>query len=444
MAVEGFNDRYKVTEPVGIERFNAYEVLDSRGNPTIRVSMVAGGLCFHATVPSGASTGEKEALELRDGDKSRFGGKGVLKAISNAKEAVRRLEGLNIFNQREIDELLINFDGTGNFERIGANAALGISMLVARAAASMINEPLYRYINNPLGEDPRDIKDVKVLPTPMLNIINGGAHADNGVDIQEFMIMPLKFPTFREALRASAEIYAILKDLLRSKGLSTALGDEGGFAPKLKSNAEALDLIQESIKRANYEGKVGLALDVAASEFFNKSSGKYKFENKELSADELISYYENLVKNYPLVSIEDPLDENDLSGWTNLTKELTNRVQLVGDDLFVTNEKILRMGINSNIANAILIKLNQIGTLTQTLDTINLAHRYAYKCIISHRSGESVDTFISDLAVATNAGQIKAGSLARGERVEKYNRLLEIEQDDNLTRYKQREVKKPE
>lgn len=406
---------------ISISDVYANEVLDSRGNPTVKVTVyLSDGTKADAIVPSGASTGKKEALELRDGDKNRFGGKGVLKACENVITTIADgIIGLDPFDQGFLDSVLLELDATKNYSKLGANATLGVSMAVAKAAAKSLDLPLYRYLGG---------VNASVLPTPMFNIINGGAHANNSVDFQEFMIMPFGFETFNDALRAAAEIYQNLKNLLNDLGHSTAVGDEGGFAPNLKDNEEPIKLILKAIKKSGYEpGKeIKIALDVASSELFK--DGFYHLENKKFTSDELISKYEDLCQKYPIYSIEDALDEDDWEGWKKLTKKLGDKVQLVGDDLFVTNEEILRKGIEDGVANAILIKPNQIGTLTQTLKAIRLAHRNGYKTIISHRSGESEDSFIADLAVAVNAGQIKTGATARSERNAKYNRLLDIEE----------------
>lgn len=406
---------------ISISDVYANEVLDSRGNPTVKVTVyLSDGTKADAIVPSGASTGKKEALELRDGDKNRFGGKGVLKACENVKTTIADgIIGLDPFDQEFLDSVLLELDATKNYSKLGANATLGVSMAVAKAAAKSLDLPLYRYLGG---------VNASVLPTPMFNIINGGAHANNSVDFQEFMIMPFGFETFNDALRAAAEIYQNLKNLLNDLGHSTAVGDEGGFAPNLKDNEEPIKLILKAIKKSGYEpGKeIKIALDIASSELFK--DGFYHLENKKFTSDELISRYEDLCEKYPIYSIEDALDEDDWEGWRKLTKKLGDKVQLVGDDLFVTNEEILRKGIEDGVANAILIKPNQIGTLTQTLKAIRLAHRNGYKTIISHRSGESEDSFIADLAVAVNAGQIKTGATARSERNAKYNRLLDIEE----------------
>ncbi|CAM2787406.1 phosphopyruvate hydratase [Helicobacter burdigaliensis] len=407
-----------------IDDIQAQEVLDSRGNPTIRTTiLLSDGSSASAIVPSGASTGKREALELRDGD-SRYLGKGVLKAVENVNTTIaEELIGLSPYDQSAIDNLLIELDGTDNFSKLGANATLGVSMALARVAAKSLNIPLYRYLGG---------ANALTLPTPMLNIINGGSHADNTVDFQEYMIMPVGFDCFSEAMRASAEIYQHLKKLLNENKHITSIGDEGGFAPNLKNNEEPIAVILEAVKRAGYkEGEqIAIALDVASSEFVDEN-GIYhlKGENKKLNSEELIEYYENLINKYPIVSIEDGLSEDDWEGWAKLTKKLGNKIQLVGDDLFVTNAKILEEGISKNIANAVLIKPNQIGTISQTMQTIRLAQRNNYKCIMSHRSGESEDSFIADFAVALNTGEIKTGSTARSERMAKYNRLLAIEKE---------------
>lgn len=403
-----------------ISKIYAQEVLDSRANPTIKASVVLeNGTIGSAIVPSGASTGKREALELRDGDKARFGGKGVLKAIANVNEQIcEALVGFNVFNQQNIDDAMLKLDGTPNYSNLGANAVLGVSMAVARAAANALNIPLYRYLGG---------ANARVLPVPMFNIINGGAHANNSVDFQEFMIMPFGFNKFSEALRASAEIYQTLKKLLNDAGYSTAVGDEGGFAPNLSDNEEPLKLIMKAIEQSGYKAgeQIKIALDVAASELYE--NGKYRLQGREFSSDEMTQMYKNLCEKYPIFSIEDGLSEDDWDGWKRLTSALGDKIQLVGDDLFVTNEKILREGIEKGVANAILIKPNQIGSITQTMRTVRLASRNGYKCIMSHRSGESEDSFIADFAVALNTGEIKTGATARSERNAKYNRLLEIE-----------------
>jgi enolase len=407
-----------------IEAIGAREILDSRGNPTIEVEVLLTDDAFgRAAVPSGASTGAFEAHESRDGDKKRYLGKGVLNAVTAVLDEVdEKLSGLDSRDQRAVDAALIELDGTPNKERIGANAILGVSLATARAAADSEELQLYEYLGQNEGV---------TLPVPLMNIINGGAHADTGVDIQEFMIVPLGAETFTEALRWGVEVYHNLKSLLHSRGLSTGLGDEGGFAPELPTNAAALDLIAEAVAKAGYElGKdIALALDVAATEFYSEETGKYTFEGQERSSDEMIEYYAGLVAKYPLVSIEDPLAEDDWAGWTKMTALLGEKVQLVGDDLYVTNPTRLQKGIDEKAGNAILVKVNQIGTLTETRDAVALAQSHGMKAIISHRSGETEDTFIADLAVATNAGQIKTGAPARSERVAKYNQLLRIEEE---------------
>jgi len=404
-----------------IKRVHGREVLDSRGNPTVEVEVeLESGAVGRAIVPSGASTGEREALELRDGDPRRYLGKGVLKAVDNVNCVIAKaLIGLEPYNQREIDQVLIELDGTENKSKLGANAILGASMAVARAAANELGIPLYEYLGGKFGYR---------LPVPLMNVINGGAHADNNLDIQEFMIVPVCGGSFREALRAGVETFHHLKKILKEKGYSTNVGDEGGFAPNLNSSEEALDILMQAIEKAGYKPgeDILLALDVASSEFYE--NGLYKFEGKERSAEEMIEFYEHLIKKYPIISIEDPMSEDDWEGWKEITKRLGDRVQLVGDDLFTTNPKILKKGIEEGVANAILVKLNQIGTVSETLDTVMLAKERNYSAIISHRSGETEDTFISHLAVATNAGQIKTGSASRTDRIAKYNELLRIEE----------------
>lgn len=404
---------------VFIDDVTAIEVLDSRGNPTVRATVcLSDGTVASAIVPSGASTGKREALELRDKD-SRYCGKGVLKAVSNVNEAIAEaIIGLNAYDQNAIDEEMKRLDGTDNYSNLGANAVLGVSMAAARAAAKSLNTPLYRYLGG---------ANASVLPVPMFNIINGGAHANNSVDFQEFMIMPFGFEKFSDALRAAAEIYQVLKRILNELGHSTAVGDEGGFAPNLKDNEEPLKIIMEAIKKAGYIAgeQIKLALDVAASELYK--DGFYELEGKKFTSEELIEYYAKLCEKYPIFSIEDGLSEDDWDGWAKLTKKLGDKIQLVGDDLFVTNEKILREGIKKGVANAILIKPNQIGSVSETMRTIRLAQRKGYRCVMSHRSGESEDSFIADFAVAMNTGQIKTGATSRSERNAKYNRLLEIE-----------------
>ncbi len=405
-----------------IEYIEAREILDSRGNPTIEVeALLDDGSFALAAVPSGASTGAFEAVELRDGDKARFGGKGVLQAVDHVNENIcKEVVGLDATDQRGLDEVMIALDGTPNKSKLGANAILGVSLAVARAAAESAELPLYKYIGGPTAN---------ILPVPMMNILNGGAHADSNVDIQEFMIAPIGADSFAEAMRVGAEVYHALKSVLKERKLATGLGDEGGFAPNLDSNREALDLIEEAIKKAGYKpGKdVALALDVAASEFY--ADGKYDFEGKQLSSAEMIEYYEKLVADYPLVSIEDPLNEEDWEGWNVITQRLGGKVQLVGDDFFVTNVDRLQRGIDAGSANALLVKVNQIGSLTETIDAVSLAHRNGYRTMMSHRSGETEDTTIADLAVALGCGQIKSGAPARGERVAKYNQLSRIEQE---------------
>ena len=405
-----------------IEAVGAREILDSRGNPTVEVEvLLEDGIVARASVPSGASTGAFEAYELRDGDKKRYGGKGVQKAVSAViYTIVPALEGFDATDQRLIDRAMIQLDGTDNKQKLGANAILGVSLAVAKAAADSADLPLFRYVGGP---------NAHTLPVPLLNIINGGSHADNDIDVQEFMIVPLGASSFSEALRWGVETYHSLKSLLQSKGLSTGLGDEGGFAPNLSSNREALDLIATAIEQAGFTlgHDIALATDVAATEFYR--DGSYHFENKQLSALELTAYFADLAANYPLVSIEDPLQEDDWEGYQHFTAELGSKVQIVGDDLFVTNPVRLQKGLDLSAANSILVKVNQIGTLTETLDAVSLAQRAGYTAILSHRSGETEDTTIADLAVATDAGQIKTGAPARSERVAKYNQLLRIEEE---------------
>ncbi len=400
----------------------AREVIDSRGNPTVEVDVLLdSGATGRAIVPSGASTGEREALELRDGNKKRFHGKGVLTAIKNVMEEIApKLRGLESQEQALIDSTMIELDGTESKSRLGANAILGVSMAVCRASSNELGLPLYRYIGG---------CNAKELPVPMMNIMNGGAHADNNLDIQEFMIMPAGFKDFASALRAGAEIFHTLKSILKKKKLNTAVGDEGGFAPNLNTNEEAISIIMQAITESGYKpGKdVLLALDVASSEFYEK--GKYNFEGKKITSAEIVDYYERLVKKYPILSIEDGMAEGDWDGWKILTDRLGKKIQLVGDDIFVTNTKIFRKGIEKGIANSILIKLNQIGTVTETIDAIEMAKRAGYTAVISHRSGETEDTTIADLAVACNTGFIKTGSLSRTERIAKYNQLLRIEEE---------------
>ena len=400
----------------------AREILDSRGNPTVEVDVyLEDGSIGRAAVPSGASTGEREALEMRDGG-SRFNGKGVLNAVANVNGPLRDLViGMDAYNQHDIDYAMINADGTKTKSKYGANAILGVSMAVLKASANSKKLPLYRYVGNG-----------NVLPVPMMNIINGGAHADNKLDFQEFMIIPQR-DNIHDRVRVGAEVFHSLKKVLNEKGLATGVGDEGGFAPDLESNSEGFELILEAIKRAGYEpGKdVCLGIDVAASEFFNKETNKYDLvgENRSLTTDELIDFYQELITKYPIISIEDPVDENDWEGFRKITEKLGDRVQLVGDDLFVTNKECLQMGIDNHAGNAILLKVNQIGTITETLETINLAREHGYKTIISHRSGETEDTTIADLAVGLNLGQIKTGSMSRTDRICKYNQLMRIEEE---------------
>lgn len=400
----------------------AREVLDSRGNPTVEVEVTTeNGIVGSAIVPSGASTGVHEAVELRDGDKTRYLGKGTLNAVNNINEIIaEELIGFDVFDQVGVDRALIQIDGTENKSKLGANAILGVSMAVARAAAIESDTPLYEYIGG---------VNAKTLPVPMMNILNGGEHADNNVDIQEFMVMPAGACSFKEALRMGTEVFHNLKSVLKSKGYNTAVGDEGGFAPNLNSNEEALKTIMEAIEKAGYvAGKdIFLALDVASSEMYENGKYNFKGEGKIYSSEELVNYYCDLVEKYPIISIEDGLSEDDWDGWKLLTEKIGNKVQLVGDDLFVTNYSRLNMGIEKGIANSILIKLNQIGTITETLDAIELAKTHGYTCVISHRSGETEDTTIADLAVAVNAGQIKTGSASRTDRICKYNQLLRIE-----------------
>ncbi|MCE3019691.1 phosphopyruvate hydratase [Parvimonas micra] len=400
----------------------AREVLDSRGNPTVEVEVTTeNGIVGTAIVPSGASTGVHEAVELRDGDKARYLGKGTLNAVNNVNEKIAdELIGFDVFDQVGIDRALIQIDGTDNKSNLGANAILGVSMAVARAASIESDTPLYEYIGG---------VNAKTLPVPMMNILNGGEHADNNVDIQEFMVMPAGAVSFKEALRMGTEVFHNLKTVLKSRGYNTAVGDEGGFAPNLNSNEEALQTIMEAIEKAGYApGKdIFLALDVASSEMYENGKYNFKGEGKVYTSEELVNYYSNLVNKYPIISIEDGLSEDDWDGWKLLTEKLGNKVQLVGDDLFVTNYSRLNLGINKGIANSILIKLNQIGTITETLDAIELAKTNGYTCVISHRSGETEDTTIADLAVAVNSGQIKTGSASRTDRICKYNQLLRIE-----------------
>ncbi|GAA8816279.1 phosphopyruvate hydratase [Helicobacter pylori] len=408
-----------------IKDIHALEVMDSRGNPTIQASVIlSDNTKASAIVPSGASTGKREALELRDNDKTRFLGKGVLRACENVNSVIKHhLIGLEAINQAFVDERLRALDGTPNYANLGANAVLGVSMALARASAKALNLPLYRYLGG---------ANALTLPVPMLNIINGGTHANNSIDFQEYMIMPLGFESFKEALRASTEVYHTLKKLLDGKNQLTSVGDEGGFAPNFNNNVEPLEVISQAIEKAGYRlgEEIALALDVASSELVDENFNYHlKGENKILDSHELVAYYKKLVAKYPIVSIEDGLSEDDWEGWAFLSKELGRQIQLVGDDLFVTNASLLQKGIEKNIANAILIKPNQIGTISETLETIRLAKHHAYQCVMSHRSGESEDSFIADFAVALNTGEIKTGSTARSERIAKYNRLLEIEHE---------------
>ncbi|MFA6936244.1 MAG: phosphopyruvate hydratase [Bacilli bacterium] len=408
---------------------HAREVIDSRGNPTVEVEVTTSSGAFgRAIVPSGASTGEKEAVELRDNDKNRFLGKGVLKAVANVNDIIAdEIIGESVLGQAFIDKKLIELDGTENKGKLGANAILGVSLAVAHAAADYLQIPLYRYLGG---------INAKHLPVPMMNIMNGGAHANWCIDIQEFMIMPVGAKTFKQAIQMGAEVYHNLKKVLISKGLTTSVGDEGGFAPKLSHNEDALILIVEAIKKANYvPGKdVCLAIDAAASELYE--DGKYNFEGKKYSTKDMIDFYENIVNKYPIISIEDGLSENDWEGWIELTKRLGKKIQIVGDDIFVTNPKIIKKGIEKGVANSVLIKLNQIGTITETFDAMEMAKRAGYTAVVSHRSGETEDTTLADVAVAFNAGQIKTGSMARTDRISKYNQLIRIEEElDEISVY---------
>ena len=416
--------RTDMTEIVAIR---AREVLDSRGNPTVEADVILeSGALGRAIVPSGASTGEHEAVELRDGDKSHYLGKGVLHAVENVETVIApELEGMDAANQRLIDATMIALDGTANKGKLGANAILAVSMACARAVAQTLEIPLYRYLGG---------VNASILPTPMLNVLNGGAHADSNVDFQEFMIMPVGAERFSDALRWSAETFHTLKSVLKKKGYNTAVGDEGGFAPSLKSNSEAIELILEAIEAAGYKPgeQIAIALDPASSEFYDKDKQKYVFkksDKRELSSEEMVNFYADWARQYPIVSLEDGLAEDDWEGWRILTEKLGGRIQLVGDDIFVTNIKRLQRGIEEGVANSILIKLNQIGTVTETLEAIDLGRRYGYTAVMSHRSGESEDTFIADLAVATGVGQIKTGSVSRTDRIAKYNQLLRIEEE---------------
>lgn len=411
-----------------IDEIYAREVLDSRGNPTIEVEVyLEDGTFGRAIVPSGASTGDNEALELRDGDKARYGGKGTLKAVHNINEIIApEVIGLNALDQVEVDRVLLKLDGTPFKSNLGANALLGVSLAVAHAAANYLGLPLYQYLGG---------VNAKVLPTPMMNVVNGGAHADSTVDFQEFFIIPAGFTTFKEALRAGVETFHALKGVLKARGYETGVGDEGGFAPSCKhGNTEPLELIMEAIKKAGYKPgeQIFLGMDVASSEFYDKEDKKYHLKKSgqgTKTSDEMIAWYKEMIETYPIITIEDGLDQSDWDGWVKLTKELGDKIQLVGDDLFVTNKDFLRKGITMGVANSILIKVNQIGTLTETLDTIRMAQTNGYTCMVSHRSGETEDTTIADLSVAVNAGQIKTGSASRTDRIAKYNQLLRIEDE---------------
>ncbi len=410
-----------------ITEVSAREILDSRGNPTIEVDVITeNGIVGRAAVPSGASTGKYEAVELRDGNKERYVGKGVLKACQNVNEVLgEELVGFSVFDQIGIDQLMLELDGTHNKAKLGANAILGISLAVAKAAAYEVGQPLYRYVGG---------VNAHILPVPMMNILNGGSHADNSIDFQEFMIMPVGAPTFREALRMGTEVFHTLKDVLKKNGYSTNVGDEGGFAPNMKSNKEAIETVLQAIEKAGYRPgeDIFIAMDAAASEFYNAEEKVYHFHQStgdKLTSDEMVGYWAEWVNNYPILSIEDGLDEDDWSGWGKLTAALGNKVQLVGDDLFVTNTKRLQRGINEKSANSILIKVNQIGSLTETIQAVNMATRNGFTSVMSHRSGETEDTTIADLAVALSTGQIKTGSASRSDRIAKYNQLLRIEQE---------------
>ncbi len=412
---------------IEIVSIHAREILDSRGNPTVEADVyLEDGVRGRAAVPSGASTGEHEAVELRDGDKEHYLGKGVLQAVENVESVIApELRGLDASNQRLIDATMLSLDGSENKGRLGANAILAVSMACARAAAEALGLPLYRYLGG---------VNACVLPTPMMNILNGGAHADNNVDFQEFMVMPVGAESFSDALRWGTEVFHTLKGVLKKRGYNTAVGDEGGFAPSLKSNVEAIEVILEAIELAGYKAgeEIAIALDPAASSFFDKNKGKYVFsksDKSEKNSEQMASYWESWTRQYPIVSLEDGLDENDWTGWKMLTEKIGRKVQLVGDDLFVTNTKMLQRGIDEGVANSILVKVNQIGTISETLDAIELARRNGYTSIISHRSGETEDTFIADLAVGTGAGQIKTGSASRTDRIAKYNQLLRIEEE---------------
>ena len=424
---ERLQHRIARTEMTEIVQIRAREILDSRGNPTVEADVILeSGALGRAAVPSGASTGEHEAVELRDGDKSHYLGKGVLQAVENVETIIApELEGFDATNQRLLDATMIQLDGTPNKSKLGANAILAVSMAAARAAAQTLEIPLYRYLGG---------SNASILPTPMMNILNGGAHADSNVDFQEFMVMPVGAERFSDALRWGTEVFHTLKGVLKKKGYNTAVGDEGGFAPSLTSNSEAIDLILEAITLAGYKPgeQIAIALDPASSEFYDKDKKKYVFkksDKRELSSEEMADFWDDWARQYPIVSIEDGLAEDDWEGWRILTEKAGNRIQLVGDDLFVTNVERLKKGIEEGIANSILIKVNQIGTITETFEAIELGRRYGYTSIISHRSGETEDTFIADLAVATGAGQIKTGSASRTDRIAKYNQLLRIEEE---------------
>lgn len=416
-----------------IEEIHARQILDSRGNPTIEVDVVTNeGIKGRAAVPSGASTGTHEAVELRDGDKTKYLGKGVLKAVENVNEIIAdELIGFNVLDQNLIDKILLEIDGTPNKKKLGANAILGVSLAVAKAAANSLNLPLFRYIGG---------VNANTLPVPMMNILNGGSHADNSIDFQEFMIMPVKAESFSEALRMGTEVFHTLKKVLKDKNHSTNVGDEGGFAPNLKSNEEAIEVVLQAIEKAGYKPgeDILIAMDAASSEFYDSKTKKYVFKKstgEKLTSTEMVAYWAEWVKKYPIRSIEDGMAENDWQGWKLLTEKLGDKVQLVGDDLFVTNVEFLQKGINESVANAILVKVNQIGTLTETINAVNLAHRNRYKSVMSHRSGETEDTTIADLAVALNTGQIKTGSASRSDRMAKYNQLLRIEEMLGETAY---------
>lgn len=409
-----------------IEEIKAREILDSRGNPTVEVDVyLDNGIMGRAAVPSGASTGKHEAVELRDSEKNRFLGKGVRKAVANVELLANELRGMLVYEQVKLDKMMLQIDGTENKSNIGANAILGVSLAIAKAAAQSLGLPLYRYIGG---------VNAKTLPMPMMNILNGGKHADNSIDFQEFMIMPVKATSFAEGLRMGTEVFHSLKKVLNEKGLSTNVGDEGGFAPNLSTNQEAIELVLMAIEKAGYKpgDDIFITLDAAASEMYNEKTGHYQFyksTKKEISSDELVNYWVDWCNKYPIISIEDGLYEDDWKGWEKLTQALGNKIQLVGDDLFVTNVKRLKQGINQNVANSILIKVNQIGTLTETIEAVELATRNAYTNIISHRSGETEDNTIADIAVALNSGQIKTGSASRSDRIAKYNQLLRIEEE---------------